>query len=134
MLNSDDYWVFERLKRYSSRMTVIPIRDLPKDKAMSAFQCHRRRYFNQDVPASEFEQVYDLVGGRLSYLNRVARSTDMLAACRSICETEKTWFYNKCGILGSDMDDDVMDQQKYAVSLFKPLVSPERYELNGCCE
>jgi hypothetical protein len=37
--------------------------------------------------------------------------------CDSICEAEKTWFLNKCWILGEDMDDDVMDQQKYAVRL-----------------
>lgn len=30
---------------------------------------------------------------------------------------EKTWFLNQCWILGEEMDDDVMDQQKYAVSV-----------------
>lgn len=32
---------------------------------------------------------------------------------------EKTWFLNQCWILGEEMDDDVMDQQKYAVSTFR---------------
>ncbi|KMU85191.1 hypothetical protein CIHG_02974 [Coccidioides immitis H538.4] len=36
VFNSDDYWVYERLKRYASRMEVIPVPDLPKDKAMRA--------------------------------------------------------------------------------------------------
>ena len=58
--------------------------------------------------------MYDQVGGRLTFLNRVAKSPDMLHACEKICEAEKTWFLNKCGILGKEMDDDVMDQQKYA--------------------
>jgi len=36
---------------------------------------------------------------------------------------EKTWFLNQCWILGEEMDDDVMDQQKYAVSLTESCVS-----------
>ena len=62
------------------------------------------------------ERVYDRVGGRLTFLNRVAKSKDMLATCDDIVEIEKTWFLNQCWILGSEMDDDVMDQQKWAVS------------------
>jgi hypothetical protein len=61
--------------------------------------------------------VYDKIGGRLTFLNRVAKSEDMLAKCDHICEMEKIWFLNNCGILGEEMDDDVMDQQKYAVSI-----------------
>ena len=75
------------------------------------------------------EQVYDKVGGRLSYLNRVAKSPDMLHMCENICRAEKTWFLNKCWILGEEMDDDVMDQQKYASAamvLAKALVVQEK--------
>ena len=110
-------------------MEVIPIKDLPKEKAMEAFRSHRLHSYNEDVPPKILEQVYDQVGGRLSYLNRVAKAPDMLEMCRSICETEKTWFYNKCWILGSEMDDDVMDQQKYASAamvLAKALVDKEK--------
>lgn len=42
---------------------------------------------------------------------------------------EKTWFLTQCGILGSEMDDDVMDQQKYASAamvLAKALVDMEK--------
>ena len=53
----------------------------------------------------------------------------MAQAADKICEIEKTWFLNKCGILGEEMDDDVMDQQKYASAamvLAKALVEQER--------
>ena len=40
----------------------------------------------------------------------------MLVTCDNIIATEKRWFLNQCWILGMEMDDDVMDQQKYAVS------------------
>lgn len=42
---------------------------------------------------------------------------------------EKTWFLNQCWILGMEMDDDVMDQQKYASAamvLAKALVDMEK--------
>lgn len=38
----------------------------------------------------------------------------MLATCDEIAEVEKTWLLNLCWILSAGMDDDVMDQQKYA--------------------
>lgn len=115
VFNSDDYWVYERLKRYATRMEVVPVLDLPKDRSLLALEKYRRRYFPQQTLSSEIlAQVYDQVGGRLTFLNRVAKSPDMLHACDRIREAEKTWFLNKCGILGKQMDDDVMDQQKYA--------------------
>lgn len=97
-------------------MHVIPVPDLGRTQAISALVRYRMRYFDEDPPHSDIlEQVYQKVGGRLSFLNRVAKSRDMLKTCDDICRTEKTWFLNKCWILGEPMDDDVMDQQKYAV-------------------
>ncbi|KAI1295304.1 hypothetical protein F5Y03DRAFT_304321 [Xylaria venustula] len=114
IFNTDDYWVFERFKQLSTRMEIIPVADLPKQQALSALQRYRFRYFKEMVDKQTLEDVYDRVGGRLSFLNRVAKSRDMLGTCDSIMEIEKTWFLNQCWILGSEMDDDVMDQQKWA--------------------
>ena len=126
--NSDDYWVYERLKQHATRMNVIPILDLSKPKAIAALRNYRRKYHAEDPEPQILEQVYNLVGGRLSYLGRVAKSPDMLSTCALICSSEKTWFLNQCWILGSEMDDDVMDQQKYASAamvLAKALVDME---------
>ncbi|KAI2603170.1 uncharacterized protein GGS25DRAFT_510275 [Hypoxylon fragiforme] len=111
IFNSDDYWVYERLKQLAtSRLEVISIGDLPKGQALLALHRYRQRYFAENVDKSILEEVYDRVGGRLSFLNRVAKSRDMLATCDLIKDIEKTWFLNQCWILGSEMDDDVMDQ------------------------
>lgn len=129
VLNSDDYWVYERLKQYATRMEILQVLDLPKSEAIAALTGYREKYKQEKPPMKILEQVYDKVGGRLSYLNRVARSPDMLHTCENICRAEKTWFLNKCGILGEEMDDDVMDQQKYASAamvLAKALVTQER--------
>jgi vacuolar-type H+-ATPase subunit E/Vma4 len=116
VFNSDDYWVYERLKQLATRMEVTSITDLPKSQAISALSKYRQKYF-QETPTSEIlSEVYDRVGGRLTFLNRVAKSKDMLTTCDQIIDIERRWFLNQCWILGAEMDDDVMDQQKYAVS------------------
>lgn len=129
IFNSDDYWIYERLKQYATRMNVIRILDLSKDKAMAALRNYRTKYRNDNPKSSLLEQVYDKVGGRMSYLSRVAKSDDMLKKAEDICLMEKTWFLNQCWILGAEMDDDVMDQQKYASAamvLARALVEKEK--------
>ncbi|KAI1260266.1 hypothetical protein F5Y18DRAFT_259024 [Xylariaceae sp. FL1019] len=128
IFNTDDYWVYERFKQLATRMEVIPVADLPKKQALSALKQYRLRYFHEEVPDAALEEVYDRIGGRLSFLNRAAKSRDMLATCDFIKETEKTWFLNQCWILGMEMDDDVMDQQKWAaaaMTLAQSLVDKE---------
>ncbi|KAL8885351.1 MAG: hypothetical protein Q9215_006789 [Flavoplaca cf. flavocitrina] len=129
VLNSDDYWVYERLKQYATRMEVLPVLDLPRQQAISALIRYRARYYKEEPQMEVLEQIYEKIGGRLSFLNQVARSKDMLHTCDKICRAEKTWFLNNCWILGEDMDDDVMDQQKYASAamvLAKALVDQEK--------
>jgi len=116
IINSDKYWVFERLKQHATRMEVHQIRDLTKDRALQALRNYRMKYWKEKPEESILEEVYDKIGGRLTFLNRVAKSENMITKCDHICDMEKIWFLNNCAILGEEMDDDVMDQQKYAVS------------------
>lgn len=120
VFNSDDYWVYERLKLLATRMEVTSITDLPKNQAMKALAKYRFKYFKEKPSSKVLAEIYDRVGGRLTFLNRVAKSKDMLATCDNIINIEKRWFLNQCWILGMEMDDDVMDQQKYAVSYSSP--------------
>ncbi|KAL2134353.1 hypothetical protein VTI74DRAFT_408 [Chaetomium olivicolor] len=129
VFNSDDYWVYERLKQLATRMEVLTIVDLPKQQATAALKNYRERYMGETPSPEMLEKIYDLVGGRLNFLNRVAKSKDMLATCEQIKQVEKTWFLNQCWILGEEMDDDVMDQQKWAaaaVVLATALVDKEK--------
>ncbi|KAI9715321.1 MAG: hypothetical protein M1828_000886 [Chrysothrix sp. TS-e1954] len=129
VFNSDDYWVYERLKQHATRMEVLPVFDLTKDKALAILRRWRRNYTGEEPPSEMLEKVYDQLGGRLAFLARAAKSEDMMATSDDICEKEKTWFLNQCWILGEEMDDDVMDQQKYASAamvLAKALVDREK--------
>lgn len=83
---------------------------------MNALKRYRRQFCNEVLPASVLEEVYDKIGGRLSFLNRIAKAANIQDACNEICRAEKSWFLNKCWILGMEMDDDVMDEQKFSVS------------------
>jgi len=114
VFNSDDYWVYERLKQLATRMEVTPVGDLPRDKALKALKQYRSKYLHEAPDDRTLSEVYDKIGGRLTFLNRVAKSKDMIKTCDQIAATEKQWFLNQCGLLGAEMDDDVMDQQKYA--------------------
>ncbi|KAG8157651.1 hypothetical protein KVR01_012313 [Diaporthe batatas] len=129
VFNSDDYWVYERLKQLATRMEVLSVQDLPKAPATAALKRYRSRYFGEKISDDLATQIYDRVGGRLTFLNRVAKSKDMLQTCDDIKEVEKTYFLNQCWILGEEMDDDVMDQQKWAAAamvLALALVDRER--------
>ncbi|KAJ4293045.1 hypothetical protein N0V88_005709 [Collariella sp. IMI 366227] len=86
------------------------------EQSTAALRNYRERYMRETPSPEILEKIYDRVGGRLNFLNRVAKSKDMLAACEKIKQVEKTWFLNQCWILGEEMDDDVMDQQKWAAA------------------
>lgn len=116
VFNSDEYWIYERLKKLATRMEVTSITDLPQNQAISALAKYREKYFRERPSSEILDEVYKRVGGRLTYLNQVAKSNDMLKTCDAIRDAEERWFLNQCWILGAEMDDDVMDQQKYAVS------------------
>jgi hypothetical protein len=89
ILVSDDYWTSERLMWQATRLRVTTVHDIPRDTALKALKAFRLSKFNEAVPTSVLEQVFDKVGGPLSTLNHVAKSEDMIKACDNICEREK---------------------------------------------
>lgn len=116
VFSSDDYWVHERLRQLATRLEVHSILDLSRAQATATLQRYRTRYFGETISDAQASEVYHRVGGRLTFLHRVGRSPDMMATCDRIVDTEKRWFLNQAWILGADMDDDVMDQQKWAAA------------------
>ncbi|KAI1341436.1 hypothetical protein F5Y15DRAFT_376095 [Xylariaceae sp. FL0016] len=126
---SDDYWTLERLMWQATRLRVTTVHDIPRDTAFEALKAFRRTKFNENVPVPILEQVYDMVGGRLSFLSRVAKSEDMIQACRTICEREKRWLLSHYWILGKDLDpggETQQDLSSAAMLLAKALVDKEK--------
>jgi hypothetical protein len=128
VFTSDEFWTLERLIPHATNMQVLNIRDVRKDIVIKALKQYRTRYHNEEVSTNILDEVFAKVGGRLIFLNQVAKSRDMLDTCKQINRREKSWFLNNCWILGDSMDDDVEEQQKYcaaAIVLARALVLRE---------
>ncbi|SCZ91276.1 BZ3500_MvSof-1268-A1-R1_Chr1-2g01302 [Microbotryum saponariae] len=113
IFSSDDFHVYRHLKKNASRMHVLSIRDLTPLETHTFLRGTHEKAFPEDgeVGWRESWRIWDLIGGRLSYLNRVARRKDMLEAAEEMIEQEKEWLHHRLGLI-PDHDDDVMDEQK----------------------
>ncbi|KAM9917732.1 hypothetical protein OXX80_013174, partial [Metschnikowia pulcherrima] len=139
VFNSDDYWVYEKLKRLGTRLELINVRDFNRKETVSVLKFIRGKYFpsskNPDLALGEdtCNKIYDLIGGRPQHISQVARHRDVIKACHEIIDREKTWFLNQCGLLGEDMDDDVMESGKFSSSamlLMREFVEMDRRRMN----
>ncbi|KAF2864852.1 hypothetical protein BDV95DRAFT_613212 [Massariosphaeria phaeospora] len=129
IFTSDEFWALEKLIPHATNMHVVNVRDISKGVVTNALKKYRARYHQEDVPQSILDEVFARVGGRLIFLNQVAKASDMLDTCKSINRREKSWFLNQCWILGDSMDDDVEEQQKFcaaALVLARELVLREK--------
>lgn len=126
---SDDYWLFEKFKTFSTRIQVINFEDTKLKEACKILKSSRIKYFDEQLKDDECETIYNLIGGRPQHLNHVASNRNMLKAAHILIDNEKLWFLNKCALLGADMDDDVMESGKFATSamlLMRELVEIDR--------
>ncbi|KAF7321531.1 hypothetical protein MKEN_00674000 [Mycena kentingensis (nom. inval.)] len=111
---TDDFWPFHVMRKTASRMHVLSISDLDNKEA---FHAATRMYTSmkkaKHVPQGIIQDAIEIVGGRLSYLNKVARSRDLVAMAKHLLEVEKAWLRSQIGLI-PDCDDDVMDEQKWS--------------------
>ncbi|KAH7102268.1 hypothetical protein BKA62DRAFT_769970 [Auriculariales sp. MPI-PUGE-AT-0066] len=110
---TDDSWVYFSMKRTANRAQFLTIADLTAREAFSALQRLRR---TKTVVGEVLEHVLDdyhdviqYTGGRLSLLNKVARSHDMKSSAHDLLTVEKGWLRSRIGLI-EDCDDDVMDE------------------------
>lgn len=139
VFNSDDYWVYEKLKRLGTRLELINVRDFNREETVNVLRFIRGKFFPPakypDLMFGEqmCHKIYDLIGGRPQHISQVARHKDVLKACNEIIDREKTWFLNQCGLLGEEMDDDVMEFGKFSTSamlLMRAFVEMDRQHMN----
>ncbi|EGV65246.1 hypothetical protein CANTEDRAFT_102934 [Yamadazyma tenuis ATCC 10573] len=139
IFNSDDYWVYEKLKKLGTRLELINVRDFNRMETVKALKFIRQKHFpthrfpDQQLTDDACHKVYDLIGGRPQHISQVARHQNIFSACHEIIDREKTWFLNQCGILGMAMDDDVMEHGKFstaAMLLMREFVEMDRKRKN----
>lgn len=139
IFNSDDYWVYEKLKKLGTRLELINVRDFNRSQTVQALKFIREKHFPSNrhshlkLSDDDCHKIYDLIGGRPQHISQVARHKNIFRAAHEIIDREKTWFLNQCGLLGMDMDDDVMESGKFATSamlLMREFVEMDRKRLN----
>ncbi|ANB14400.1 hypothetical protein AWJ20_1988 [Sugiyamaella lignohabitans] len=133
VFNSDDYWLYERLKKLGTRLEVLTINDFSRKESIQALRRARMKFYGQKISDEDANKVYNLIGGRPQHLAAVASKDDPINACHKLIDKEKTWFLNQCALLGESMDDDVMESGKFSTSamyLMKELVRLDRERLS----
>jgi hypothetical protein len=126
-------------------MSTLTVYDLSPDEASAACQRIRRAIKLPTSPMSVVERATAIVGGRLSYLNRVARARDMVEMARHMLAVEKGWLLSQIGLI-EDCDDDVMDEVRppfpraraHTIRSLAVIVRPRTRSKNGarargCC-
>nr|CDI50953.1 conserved hypothetical protein [Melanopsichium pennsylvanicum 4] len=111
-----DYWVYDVMRKASNRMDTLSFRDLSRRQSINVLRGCRKQYWGEKPSSQDqrvLQEVYEICGGRLGLLNKVARRKDMLRAARQLVEDDMQWVLSKTGII-EDHDDDVMDEQKWA--------------------
>lgn len=118
VFTSNDYWVYDMLRKNSNRMDTLSVKDLSRAQSIDVLRKCRSHYAGQDKAVQEdrggvFEKAYETLGGRIALLNSMARRKDLLRATEQLVEDDTQWLLSKTGII-EDHDDDVMDEQKWA--------------------
>ncbi|KAJ6624312.1 hypothetical protein B0H10DRAFT_2006782 [Mycena sp. CBHHK59/15] len=105
---TDDFWPF-----YVMRKLVMSIYDLDTKEALHAATRMHMSTKRRSISPSIVEEAVSIVGGRLSYLNKVSKSKDMIEMAKHLLSVEKAWLLSQIGLI-PDCDDDVMDEQKWS--------------------
>ncbi|KAL0955764.1 hypothetical protein HGRIS_001979 [Hohenbuehelia grisea] len=114
VFSSDDFWPFYVMRKSASRMHVLSIYDLDHGEAHTALRRMRLNAKGKLESPEEIKSAIELVGGRLSYLNRISKThREMTDMAKNLLLIEKAWLQSQIGLI-PDCDDDVMDEQKWS--------------------
>nr|CAG8493887.1 5407_t:CDS:2 [Entrophospora candida] len=114
IFNTDDYTVYERMKRDASRMEVIRVNNLGNDEAIKLLKQKRRGRESDEV----IENIISRIGGRLLYINRLGRENNLVETADKLEEEERTWMTNTIGLI-PDFEETAFEEQKYASCAWK---------------
>ncbi|TFK82056.1 hypothetical protein K466DRAFT_590825 [Polyporus arcularius HHB13444] len=113
VFSSDDFWPFFVMRKNASRMHVVSVYDLSPKDAVTAGMRIRMNARRRKSTLDEVKEVVQLIGGRLTYLGKVCRASDMVKQAKHMLAVEKAWLLSQIGLI-PDCDDDVMDEQKWS--------------------
>ncbi|KAG6857194.1 hypothetical protein H0H87_008259 [Tephrocybe sp. NHM501043] len=92
---------------------VLSIYDLDTTESLHAATRLRMNSRRPPGPPEQLQEAVSLVGGRLAYLNKIAKAKDAVSMAQHLKAVEKAWLLSQIGLI-PDCDDDVMDEQKWS--------------------
>lgn len=90
-------------------MHVLSIYDLDNSEAIQASINIRLNSERKKENIDTVREAVSIVGGRLSYLNRVSKARDMLEMANHLKTIERGWLLSRIGLI-EEFDDDVVDE------------------------
>lgn len=98
---TDNYWVFDRLRRNATRMHVLSVRDLTPHETFEYLSGTHARHFPDEPPISKAQslRIWDLIGGRLAYLSKAVKRRDVEGAARDLVAEETEWLHSHLGLI-----------------------------------
>jgi hypothetical protein len=101
IFNSDDFWVYRQMKKNASRMHVLSIRDLTPAETHQFLRGTHANHFPEAPPVTlaESAKIWDLIGGRMSYLGRLAKHANMIEAAEDMISSELEWLHHRLGLI-----------------------------------
>ena len=76
---------------------MISIYDFDREESIKAISQLRQSAGYHLPKRNELEEPLSLVGGRLTYLNEIAKSKDMSGMAKHLLKIEKGWLLSKIG-------------------------------------
>ncbi|KAG6867793.1 hypothetical protein C0993_010988 [Termitomyces sp. T159_Od127] len=102
VFSSDDFWPFDIMRRYASRMQVLSIYDLDNTESLHALNRMRIRSQHSPLSPEQLKKAVSYVGGRLSYLNKnlckVAKAKNAVEMAETLKNKEKGWLLSQIDI------------------------------------
>ncbi|KAK7045529.1 hypothetical protein VNI00_007361 [Paramarasmius palmivorus] len=111
----DDFWPFHVMRKNANKMHVVSIFDLSGVDAAKALTTMRTETKPGMIDASEVKEAVSIIGGRMSYLNKLSRSRSMKDTANRLLDLEKAWLLSQIGLI-ANFDNDVVDEQKRSFS------------------
>ena len=100
-------------RQHLTTTQVVSVYDLSRKDSLTAVMRMRMNAQRPRASPETFEEVVGLVGGRLTYMGKVAKAADMIKHAKHLLNVEKAWLLSQIGLI-PDCDDDVMDEQKWS--------------------
>lgn len=104
VITSNDYWVYDSLRKNSNRMDTLTFTDLTRCQAIETLHRCRAFYFGEQVAAQEeregiLEAAYEILGGRVGLINSASRRRRLLKAVNQMVEDDMQWILSKVRLL-----------------------------------